>query len=49
MTKTRQDLHKSGRNTRGDTGESGGKSRYQANKDHNDGYPSITKRGQGPG
>jgi hypothetical protein len=48
MTKTRQDLHKSGRNTRGDTGESGGKSRYQANTDHNDGYPSITKRGRGP-
>ena len=45
----RQAIHKSGRNTRGDTGESGGKGRYEANKDHTDGYPSITKRGQGPG
>jgi len=47
-SKQRQELHKSGRNTRGDTGESGGKGRYEANKDHTDGYPSITKRGQGP-
>ena len=47
--KLRQSIHKSGRNTRGDTGESGGKGRYEANKDHTDGYPSITKRGQGPG
>jgi hypothetical protein len=47
--KLRQAIHKSGRNTRGDTGESGGKGRYEANKDHTDGYPSITKRGQGPG
>jgi hypothetical protein len=46
--KLRQSIHKSGRNTRGDTGESGGKGRYEANKDHTDGYPSITKRGQGP-
>jgi hypothetical protein len=45
----RQAIHKSGRYTRGDTGESGGKGRYEANKDHADGYPSITKRGQGPG
>ena len=45
----RKAIHKSGRNTRGDTGESGGKGRYEANKDHTDGYPSITKRGQGPG
>lgn len=46
--KIRQAIHKSGRYTRGDTGESGGKGRYEANKDHADGYPSITKRGQGP-
>ena len=45
----RRAIHKSGRYTRGDTGESGGQGRYQANKDHSDGYPSITKRGQGPG
>ena len=45
----RKAIHKSGRNTRGDTGESGGKGRYEANKDHIDGYPSITKRGEGPG
>ncbi len=46
--KQRREIHKSGRGTRGDTGESGGQSRYQANKDHSDGYPSITKRGDGP-
>ena len=44
----RRAIHKSGRYTRGDTGESGGQGRYQANKDHTDGYPSITKRGDGP-
>jgi hypothetical protein len=46
--KQRKEIHKSGRGTRGDTGESGGQSRYQANRDHSDGYPSITKRGDGP-
>jgi len=46
--KQRREIHKSGRGTRGDTGESGGQSRYQANKDHSDGYPSIIKRGDGP-
>jgi hypothetical protein len=47
-SKQRQELHKTARGVRGDTGESGGKGRYEANKDHADGYPSITKRGQGP-
>jgi hypothetical protein len=47
-SKQRQELHKTARGVRGDTGESGGKGRYEANKDHTDGYPSITKRGQGP-
>jgi hypothetical protein len=47
-SKQRQELHKTARGVRGDTGESGGQSRYQANKDHKNGYPSITKRGQGP-
>ena len=50
MTAKRKASHKAGRGTRGDSGESTNvvKSRYQANKDHEDGYPSITKRGQGP-
>ena len=50
MTAKRQASHKAGRHLRGDAGEKGNvvKSRYQANKDHTDGYPSITKRGQGP-
>lgn len=50
MTAKRQASHKAGRHLRGDTGEKGNvvKSRYQANKDHTDGYPSITKRGEGP-
>ena len=47
-SKQRQAIHKTARGVRGDTGESGGKGRYEANKDHKDGYPSITKRGQGP-
>ena len=47
-SKQRQAIHKTARGVRGDTGESGGKGRYEANKDHADGYPSITKRGQGP-
>ena len=47
-SKQRQEIHKTARGVRGDTGESGGKGRYEANKDHKDGYPSITKRGQGP-
>jgi hypothetical protein len=37
-SKLRQAIHKSGRHLRGDTGEGG---RYEANKDHKDGYPSI--------
>jgi len=50
MTAKRKASHRAGRGTRGDSGESTNvvKSRYQANKDHEDGYPSITKRGQGP-
>jgi hypothetical protein len=50
MTAKRQASHKAGRHLRGDTGEKGNvvKSRYQANKDHTDGYPSITLRGYGP-
>ena len=50
MTAKRKASHKAGRGTRGDSGESTNvvKSRYQANTDHEDGYPSITKRGQGP-
>ena len=50
MTAKRTASHRAGRGTRGDSGESTNvvKSRYQANKDHEDGYPSITKRGQGP-
>ena len=50
MTTKRKASHRAGRGTRGDSGESTNvvKSRYQANKDHEDGYPSITKRGQGP-
>ena len=47
-SKQREAIHKTSRGVRGDTGESGGKGRYEANKDHKDGYPSITKRGQGP-
>ena len=47
-SKQRKEIHKTSRGLRGDTGESGGKGRYEANKDHKDGYPSITKRGQGP-
>ncbi len=45
MTATRRASHKAGRNLRGDTGEAGNvvKSRYQANKDHKDGYPSIRR------
>ena len=49
--KTRSAEHKASRNTRGDLGRVGGtgsKSRYQANKDHEDGYPSIVSRGSGP-
>lgn len=43
MTAKRQASHTAGRNLRGDTGEGGNvvRSRYQANKDHKDGYPSI--------
>jgi len=49
MTANRQASHKAGRHLRGDTGGSGNvvRSRYQANKDHEDGYPSIKKRGGG--
>lgn len=45
LTATRRASHKAGRNLRGDTGESGNvvRSRYQANKDHRDGYPSIRR------
>lgn len=45
MSAKRQASHKAGRNLRGDTGESGNvvRSRYQANKDHEDGYPSIRR------
>jgi len=45
MTAKRQASHKAGRHLRGDTGESGNvvRSRYQANKDHKDGYPSIKR------
>jgi hypothetical protein len=51
MTKKRQAAHKATRDQRGDLGDpsTAVKSRYQANKDHEDGYPSITKRGEGPG
>jgi hypothetical protein len=51
MTKKRQAAHKATRDQRGDLGapSTAVKSRYQANKDHEDGYPSITKRGEGPG
>ena len=47
MTSNRQAEHKVGRHTRGDVGLNS-RNRYQANKDHADGYPSIVKRGEGP-
>jgi hypothetical protein len=45
MSAKRQASHKAGRHLRGDTGESGNvvKSRYQANKNHENGYPSIRR------
>jgi hypothetical protein len=50
MTQKRQKNHNALRYQRADLGAPSTvvKSRYQANKDHQDGYPSITKRGEGP-
>lgn len=44
--KKRTEAHKSRRHMRHDTEEGG---RYEANKDHKDGYPSIKFKGSGPG
>jgi hypothetical protein len=44
--KQRTAIHKSRRHMRHDTEEGG---RYEANKDHKDGYPSIKFKGSGPG
>ncbi len=43
--------HRASRGTRGDLGRvsgTGAMSRYSANKEHEDGYPSIVHRGSGP-
>jgi hypothetical protein len=47
MSSKRSEEHKIGRYLRGDTGPQGGviRPRYQANKDHVDGYPSIRFKG----
>jgi len=47
LASNRQAEHEAGRHTRGDVGLNS-RNRYQANKDHADGYPSIVKRGEGP-
>jgi hypothetical protein len=49
--KIRTSEHRASRGTRGDLGRvsgTGAISRYSANKEHEDGYPSIVHRGSGP-